>query len=121
MFPFEVKIDDKIRQWGEQDAESLRRLYPHATIDTEQVIRCKAICKAAAAHYTDKSGQSYVFSLSVSDLYGKTDEEILALIERKVAAKKRSAGARVLSKKYGQEGAERIIRRKAGKTIHLQD
>lgn len=120
MFPFNVEVTDKIRQWGEEDAANLRRMYPQANIDTELVIRCKAICKSAMSHYVNKDGKSYL-SLSVSDIYGKSDEQIQAVIDRKVAMNKRSAGARALSSKYGKESAERIIKNKTGKTINLQD
>jgi hypothetical protein len=120
MFPFSVEVTDKIRQWGEEDAANLRRIYPQANIDTEQVIRCKAICKGAMSHYVNKDGKAYL-SLTVSDIYGKTDEQIQAIIDRKVAINKKSAGARAVSKKYGKESAERIIKNKTGKNVNLQD
>lgn len=120
MFPFNIEVTDKIRQWGEEDAANLRRLYPQANIDTEQVIRCKAICKGAMTHYVNPQGKSYL-SLTVSDIYSKTDEQIQAVIDRKVAINKKSAGAKALKSKYGKEGAERIIKSKTGKTINLQD
>ena len=119
MFPFEVAVTDKIRQWGEEDAANLRRLYPQANISDDECIRCKAIVKAALAHY-NVNGKVYL-SLSVADIYGKSDKEIMSTIERKVARNKRSAGARALSNKYGKEQAQEIIRRKTGKTINLQD
>lgn len=119
MFPFEVVVNDKIRQWGIDDARQLRLVYPGANISDDECIRCKAIVKAALAHY-NVNGKVYL-SLHVSDIYGKSDDEIMSTIERKIARNKRSAGARALSSKYGKEQAEEIIRRKTGKTINLQD
>ena len=119
MFPFPTDITDKIRQWGAQDADMLRRLYPHADIDTDQVIRCKAICKGAMYFYVNPKGAAYL-NLTASDIYGKTDDEIQAIIDRKVAINKRSAGARALSRKYGQEVAERIIEKHTGRKVNLQ-
>lgn len=119
MFPFEVTVTDKIRQWGMDDARQLRQVHPGANISDDECIRCKAILKAALAHY-NVNGKVYL-SLHVSDIYGKSDEEIMSVIDRKVAANKRSAGARALSNKYGKQQAQEIIRRKTGKTINLQD
>ena len=70
MLEFNVEITEKIREWGEKDAEMLRRIYPGANFDTETVIRCKAICKAAMAHYVNKQYRPYL-NLEVSDIYGK--------------------------------------------------
>lgn len=119
MFPFDVVITDKIRQWGMDDACQLRQAHPGANISDDECIRCKAICKAAMAHH-NVNGKVYL-SLTVSDIYGKSDEQIQAIIDRKVGMNKKSAGARAVSKKYGKENAERIIKGKTGKAINLQD
>ncbi len=119
MLEFNVEITEKIREWGEKDAEMLRRIYPGANFDTETVIRCKAICKAAMAHYVNKQYRPYL-NLEVSDIYGKTDEEIQAVIDRKVGINKRSAGAKALSAKYGKDAAEKIIAKHTGKHYSLQ-
>lgn len=119
MFEFNVEITEKIQKWGEKDAEMLRQAYPGANFDTETVIRCKAICVAAMAHYVNPKGRPYL-NLEVSDIYGKTDEQIQAVIDRKVRINKRSAGARALSAKYGKESAERIIANHTGKHYSLQ-
>lgn len=120
MFPFQVTVDEKIRSWGEEDAANLRRMYPTFPFDTEEVIRCKAVVKAAQKHYVNKDGKTYLMSLTVSDIYGKSDDEILRVIEARVAKNKKSAGARALSNKYGKRAAERIILEKTGKSVTLQ-
>jgi hypothetical protein len=119
MLEFNVEITEKIQKFGEQDAEMLRRRYPQTSFDTEIVVRCKAICKAAMAHYTNKQGRPYL-NLEVSDIYGKTDEEIQAVIDRKVGINKRSAGAKALSAKYGKDAAEKIIQKHTGHHYSLQ-
>lgn len=119
MLEFNVEITEKIQEWGKQDAEMLRRRYPQTNFDTETVIRCKAICKAAMAHYVNPKGRPYL-NLEVSDIYGKTDEEIQAAIDRKVSINKRSAGAKALSAKYGKEAAEKIIQKHTGHRYSLQ-
>lgn len=119
MLEFNVEITEKIQQWGMQDAEILRNRYPNVEFDTDTVIRCKAICKAAMAHYINKHGRPYL-NLEVSDIYGKTDEEIQAVIDRKVSINKRSAGAKALSAKYGKGAAEKIIAKQTGRHYRLQ-
>jgi hypothetical protein len=41
-------------------------------------------------------------------------------IERKVKASKRRAGVRALARKYGTEGAERILEKKTGRHISIR-
>jgi hypothetical protein len=61
---------------------------------------------------------SYPVNINWQQLGGKTDEQIAALVDARVAQAKRSAGGkaakRALEQKYGHEAAERIISEKKG-------
>ncbi len=68
----------------------------------------------------DEVAAEYGVQLSADRLFGKSHEEIIAAAEVKIRRRKRSAGARALSRKYGKTAAENIIARKTGRRISLQ-
>lgn len=96
------------RTWGY--SPSNRYIAQHYT--REQVIEADGICRAISA--------SSPINLHYIDIIGKTREEIQALFESKLARRNRSAGARSLSRKYGKEEAEQIIKNHTGRSISLK-
>jgi len=52
--------------------------------------------------------------------YGTTREQVVAAAESKIKTNKRRAGVRALQAKYGNEAAERIVEKYAGRHISLK-
>lgn len=102
-------------QQVEQQVESLRKTYPTYPWDAAEVERCMVIARKAmqenVGNKRDDGSVTWSINISVADIYGKTDEQIQAVIDRKVAINKKSAGKRGLVRKYGRESAERIVSR----------
>lgn len=69
----------------------------------------------------DEVAQEYKIWLDASKIeFGASREDIEKKAESKAKSRRRSAGARALSRKYGKDAAERIIRNKTGKNITLK-
>ena len=69
----------------------------------------------------DEVAQEYGIRLDASKVeFGATREEIEVKAESKAKSRRRSAGARALSRKYGKAAAERIIQNKTGKKVTLK-
>ena len=68
-----------------------------------------------------EAAQEYGVNLNPSKIeFGSTEEQIAEIAKAKIRRRNRSAGARALSAKYGKDAAERIIYRKTGKHVTLQ-
>jgi hypothetical protein len=88
--------------------------YIAATFNREQVIEALGLIRSIA----EATGGRV--NLGLTDILGKTTEEIQATFDAKLAGKNRRAGARAMVQKYGKEVAENIIARKTGKRFNLQ-
>ena len=76
----------------------------------------------AHLNLVDEVGTEFQCRLDAAKIpFGITRAKLVEIAERKLARRRRSAGARALSRKYGRDAAERIIYRKTGKHVHLQD
>ncbi len=60
------------------------------------------------------------FSYHTSNMAVISDDECIADAQRIQSHPKKTAGIRALKAKYGRDGAESILLRKTGRTIHLQ-
>lgn len=60
-------------------------------------------------------------NLDAAKLWGQSREQVEAVAAQKTRNNKKRAGARALVAKYGKDGAERIIERKTGRRVNLQD
>lgn len=49
-----------------------------------------------------------------------TEESLLAEAQRLAAKRRKSAGLRALKAKYGHDGAQAVVSRHAGRSVHLQ-
>lgn len=74
----------------------------------EEALRCWLIAK--------RVGAQYHLNIQWQALGGKTDAQIVALLDGRVRQHQQSAGARALKSKYGEDVAADIIRnKKAGR------
>jgi hypothetical protein len=66
-------------------------------------------------------GEEYGVRLDAARVeFGATREQIAEIADARACRNRRSAGARALSRKYGKEAAERIIREKSGRSVTLR-
>ncbi len=78
----------------------------------------RATVEELAAHIEMVTGHGIVNWKKIE--YGTSEERVIEIAAGAAKAKKRSAGARALSAKYGKEGAERIITKHSGRHYSLQ-
>lgn len=87
-----------------QQFEREARAIPAARRD--EALRCWLIAK--------RIGAQYHLNINWQQLGGKGDAQIVAMLDARVAQHQRSAGARALKRRYGEDAAADIIRKHRG-------
>ncbi len=78
----------------------------------------RATVEELAAHIEMVTGHGIMNWKKIE--YGTSEERVIEIAGAAAKAKKRSAGARALSAKYGKDAAEKIIAKHTGKHYSLQ-